>query len=170
MRKILIAVFAANLILAAISFAALPAQVAIHFGAGGKPDSWASKEFNTAIFLVLEVPFFLLFYYAPVLTGGDIKKYLNVPNKDYWLRDDNLALFHRKFGTSMAEYGVVIFVFFFGVNLLTLQANLSEPVRLDGRLFMVLFILFMSFTLWWLVRLVRGFAVPTDPRSDRSAP
>jgi len=168
-RKILIAVFAANLILAAVSFAAMPAQVAIHFGGGGEPDSWASKEFNTAIFLVLEVPFFLLFYYAPVLTGGDIKKYLNVPNKEYWLRDDNLALFHRKFGTSMAEYGVALFVLLFGVKLLTLQANLSDPVRLDGSLFMVLFVLFMSYTLWWLVRLVRGFAVPTDPRSDRSA-
>ncbi len=170
MRKLLLNVFAANLILAAVSFAILPAEVATHFGAGGEPDSWAAKELNIAIFLVLEVPMFLLFYYAPVLTGGNIKKYLNVPNKDYWLRDDNLALFHRKFGTSMAEYGVALFVLLFGVKLLTLQANLSDPVRLDGSLFMVLFVLFISYTLWWLVRLIRGFAVPTDPRSDRSAP
>ena len=169
MRKLLINVFAANLILAAVSFAVLPAEVAIHFGGGGKPDSWAAKELNIAIFLVLEVPIFLLFYFAPVLTGGNIKKYLNVPNKEYWLQDENLSVFHRKFGTYMAEYGVAIFVFFFGITLLTLKANLSEPVRLDGNLFMVLFILFMSYNLWWLVRLVRGFAVPTDPRSDRPA-
>jgi uncharacterized membrane protein len=98
MRKALLLVFAANLILTAVSLAVLPDQVAIHFGGGGRPDSWASKEFNATIFLVLEVPFFLLFYFAPVLTLGVSKKYLNLPNKDYWLQGENQPLFQRKFG------------------------------------------------------------------------
>ena len=160
MRKILIAVFAANLILMAVSLTLLPDQVAIHFGGGGYPDSWASKEFNAAIFLVLEVPFFLLFYFSSVLPLGVSKKFLNIPNKDYWLQEENLTRFQKKFGFYMAEFGVAIFIFFFCISLLALQANLRDPVQLDNMLFMILFIAYMSYTIWWLVRLVRGFRVP----------
>ena len=48
MHRALIVVFVANLILMAVSLAVQPDQVAIHFGGGGQPDSWASKEFNAA--------------------------------------------------------------------------------------------------------------------------
>ena len=162
MRKVLIAVFVANLILTAVSLAVLPDQVAIHFGGGGRPDSWASKEFNAAIFLVLQVPFFLLFYFAHTLTLGFPSRFLNVPNKDYWLREENLELFQKKFRFYMAEFGVAIFVFFFCLTGLTIMANLSDPVRLDEALFMVVFVAFMLYTLWWLVRLVRGLRVPAS--------
>ena len=160
MRKVLIVVFSANLVLTAISLAVSPDQVAIHFGAGGRPDSWASKEFNAAIFLVLEVPFFLMFYYAAVLPLGVSRKFLNLPNKDFWLREENLALLQSKFGRYMAEFGVAIFVFFLGVNLLALEANLNDPVVLNGTWFMVVFLAFMIYTLWLLVRLIQGFRVP----------
>ncbi|MEN8007860.1 MAG: DUF1648 domain-containing protein, partial [Candidatus Krumholzibacteriota bacterium] len=157
-------VFAANIILTAISLAVLPDQVAIHFAGGGRPDSWASKEFHTAIFLVLEVPFFLMFYYAAVLPLGVSRKFLNLPNKDYWLREENLVALQRKFGYYMAEFGVAIFTFFFCITLLTIQANLSEPVILNHVWFMGVFITFMIYTLWWLVRLIQGFRVP-EPTS-----
>ena len=160
MRKVLIAVFAANLILMAVSLTLLPDQVAIHFGGGGYPDSWASKEFNAAIFLVLEVPFFLLFYFSSVLPLGVSKKFLNIPNKDYWLQEENLARFQKKFGYYMAEFGVAIFIFFFCISLLALLANLRDPVLLDSGLFMIVFIAYISYTIWWLVKLVRGLRVP----------
>ena len=160
MRKALIVVFMFNLVLTAVSLALMPDQVAIHFGGGGRPDSWASKEFNATIFLVLEVPFFLMFYLAPMLPLGASKKFLNLPNKDYWLQDEHRPLFHRKFGFYMAEFGVAIFSFFFCINLLVLQANLRKPVLLDYKISMIVFIVFMSYTLWWLVRIIRGFRVP----------
>jgi uncharacterized membrane protein len=160
MRKVLIAAFVANLLLTAVSLAILPEQVAIHFGGGGKPDSWASREFNAAIFLVLEVPFFLMFYFAHQLTQGSASRFINIPNKDYWLQEENLPLFRQKFGSYMAEFGVALFVFFFCITGLTIQANLSEPVRLDQALFMVVFVAYMVYVVWWLVRLVRGLRVP----------
>jgi uncharacterized membrane protein len=160
MRKLLIMAFAANLLLTAISLAVLPDHVAIHFAGGGKPDSWAAKEFNAAIFVVLEVPFFLMFSYATLLTRSRTKKHFSIPNKDYWLRDENLPRFHQKFGRYMAEFGVAIFVFFFAIKLLTIQANLREPVLLDVRVFMIVLVIYMSYTLWWTVRIIRGFRIP----------
>jgi uncharacterized membrane protein len=161
MHKALIVVFVANLILMAVSLAILPDQVAIHFGGGGRPDSWASKEFNAAIFLVLEVPFFLMFYFASSMTLGVSKKFLNVPNKDYWLQKENLALFQLKFGRFMAEFGVAIFLFFFCINLLALQANLADPVQLDEKIFLIVFVAYIIYTLMWLVRLVQGLRIPS---------
>lgn len=161
MHRALIVVFVANLILMAVSLAVQPDQVAIHFGGGGQPDSWASKEFNAAIFLVLEVPFFLLFYYSSRLTLGFPSKFLNIPNKDYWLQEGNLVLFQQKFGRYMAEFGVAIFIFFFCITYLAIQANLSEPVRLNETWFMAVFIAYILYTIWWLVRLVRGLRVPS---------
>jgi len=160
MRKILIAAFVANLILTAVSLAVLPDQVAIHFGGGGAPDSWASKEFNASIFLVLEAPFFLLFYFAHLMTRGTPGKFLNIPNKDYWLEATNRAVLERRFGNFMAEFGVAIFVFFFCISLLALQANLNEPVRLNVTAVMVVLLTFIIYTLLWLVRLLQGLRVP----------
>ena len=60
----------------------------------------------------------------------------------------------------MAEFGVAIFIFFFCISLLALQANLRDPVLLDSGLFLIVFIVYMSYTLWWLVKLVRGLRVP----------
>ena len=162
MHKVLLVVFVANLILMAVSLTILPDQVAIHFGGGGLPDSWASKEFNAAIFLVLEVPFFLLFYFSSSMTLGVSKKFLNVPNKDYWLLEENKALFQKKFGRFMAEFGVAIFLFFLCINLLALQANLADPVRLDEKIFLIVFVAYMLYTLVWLVRLVQGLRVPVQ--------
>jgi uncharacterized membrane protein len=160
MRKVLILVFVANLVLTAVSLAILPERVAIHFGGGGIPDSWASREFNAAIFLVLEVPFFLMFYFAHLLTRGSASRFINIPNRNYWLQKENLPLFNRKFGSYMAEFGVALFVFFFCITGLTIQANLSDPVRLDEALFLVVFVVYMVYVVWWLVRLVRGLRVP----------
>ena len=157
MRKALIVAFVANLILTAVSVALLPEQVAIHFGGGGRPDSWAAKEFNALIFLVLEIPLFLMFYYASALPLGVSRKIVNIPHKDYWLSEENFPRFREKLGRHMAEFGVAMFVFLFCISLLTLQANLHDPVALNETLFMVVFVAYMSYTLWWLVRLVRGF-------------
>jgi uncharacterized membrane protein len=162
MRTVLIVVFVANLILAAVSLAVLPDRVAIHFGGGGRPDSWASREFHATIFLVLQVPFFLLFYFATHLTRGFPRRLVNIPHKDYWLREENLPEFDRKFGRYMAEFGVAIFVFFFCISLMAIQANLREPVRLDQTWFLIVFCLYMVYTVWWLVRLVRGLQVPAQ--------
>jgi uncharacterized membrane protein len=162
MHRALIVVFVANLLLMAVSLAIMPDQVAIHFGGGGRPDSWASKEFNAAIFLVLEVPFFLLFYFAASMTLGVSKKFLNVPNKDYWLQKENLPLFQQKFGRFMAEFGVAIFLFFFCISLLALLANLADPVQLDLRIFLIVFVAYMTYTIVWLVRLVQGLRIPSS--------
>ncbi len=47
------------------------------------------------------------------------------------------------------------------IAVLSLQANLSTPVRLREDLFWWTFGLFMAFTVCWTIRLMTRFKVPT---------
>jgi uncharacterized membrane protein len=162
MRPLLAIVFAANVLLWLVSLAVLPDRVAIHFGPGGAPDAWASKELNALIFLVLETPLFLLFWFAPSLPLGIPPRFVSVPNKEYWLKEENRPAFKRKFQHLMAQFGTAFFLFFFCIGLLTVQANLSQPVRLKEEIFLPVLILFLGYTVVWTIGLFRSFRVPME--------
>ena len=48
----------------------------------------------------------------------------------------------------------------FYVGLLTMRANLSDPVRLDERSMMIGLVVFLAYTVIWTVALIRSFRVP----------
>lgn len=165
MRTIFGVVFAANVLLWLVSLVVLPDEVAIHFGRGGAPDSWASKEMNSLVFLVLETPLFLMLWYGPSLPLGLPPRFVSVPNKAYWLREENQPAFKQKMQHLMARFGTAFFLFFFCIGLLTVQANLSQPVRLNERAFFPVLVLFLVYTVVWSIGLIRSFRVPEEGAS-----
>jgi uncharacterized membrane protein len=170
MRTIFFVVFAANVLLMLVSLAILPDRVAIHFGRGGCPDSWASKEINALVFLVLETPMFLLLWFGPSLPLGVPKRFVSLPNKEYWLQEENLPAFKQKMEHLMAQFGAAFFLFFFFTGLLTVQANLSEPVRLNEKAFVPVVVLFLVYTVVWTIGLLRAFRVPDVGGSTTGGP
>ena len=162
MRTIFFVVFAANVLLILVSLVILPDRVAIHFGRGGCPDSWASKEINALVFLVLETPMFLLLWFGPSLPLGVPKRFVSLPNKEYWLREENLPAFKQKLEHLMAQFGAAFFLFFFFTGLLTVQANLSVPVRLNEKAFVPVVVMFLGYTVVWTIGLFRSFRVPKE--------
>jgi len=162
MRTLFFVVFAANVLLMLVSLVILPDQVAIHFGRGGCPDGWASKEMNAIVFLVLETPMFLLLWFGPSLPLGVTKRFVSLPNKGYWLREENLPAFKGKLKHLMAQFGAAFFLFFFFTGLLTVQANLSEPVRLNEKAFVPIVFMFLGYTVVWTIGLFRSFRVPGE--------
>ena len=162
MRTLLIIIFLANVFLMVVSLLVLPPEVAIHFGKGGMPDSWASKEFNALMFLGIDIFLFIVFLAAPSLSLGLSPKWLNLPNKSYWLKEENRAMVQKKLAPLMTEFGIAFFTFLFFVGLLTLEANLADPVRLHESIFFPIFIAFMLYTGYWCVTLVRVFRIPKN--------
>ena len=160
MRKFLILTFIANLLLILASLWILPDQVAIHFHGGGTPDAWASKWVNAIIFMAIQIPLFLLFISAGRLTLKMPVSWISLPNKEFWLKLENRAELETRFSTLMEEFGVVLFLLLFIVGLLTLDANLSDPVRLNEPLFLSFFIGFVLYVPYWLVKLFRRLKVP----------
>lgn len=159
MRRLMITAFAANLLLTLVSLLMLPDQVAIHFRGGGTPDAWASKWANAIIFMVIQIPLFALFMSVGRLTLNTPARWISLPGKNYWLQAENREELKARISALMEEFGCVLFTFLFIVGLLTLEANLSDPVRLNEPLFLVCFAGFMFYTLYWLVKLFRRLKV-----------
>ena len=160
MRRLMISAFVANLVLTLVSLLILPDQVAIHFRGGGVPDAWASKWANALIFTVIQIPLFALCMSVGRLTLNIPARWLSLPNKDYWLKPENRVELEARFGALMEEFGFALFLFLFIVGLLTLDANLSDPLRLNEQLFMVFFAGFMLYVPYWLVKVFRHLKVP----------
>ena len=160
MRKLMITAFIANIVLMLMSLFLLPERVVIHFSSGGVPDAWASKWVNVLIFLVIEIPLFALFITATRFTLSVPEKWLSLPNKDYWLKQENRAELETRFGSLMHEFGFALFAFLFIVGLLTMDANLSDPVRLNETVFLAFFLVFMLYVPYWLFKVFRRLRVP----------
>lgn len=89
MRAIFTVVFVASVIVIQLSMAILLDRVAIHLGAGGYLDSWASKETHAAIFLAIEVTLFLMMWFTVAWVAQISPSRVNLPNKEYWLRSEH---------------------------------------------------------------------------------
>ncbi len=160
MKKIFIAAFIADIVLTAVSLIIMPDRVAVHFGLHGSPDAWASKQTNAFFFLLLLIPLFLLLFYSPRLILRTPPWMLNLPNKHYWLKEENKPELKRKFERLIYRFGFALFLFFFCILILTISANLSEPVRLEETLFIPAVVLFLGYTAIWCISLYRSFKIP----------
>jgi uncharacterized membrane protein len=165
MRTGFILVFIANVVLSLVSFVLLPSRVAIHFGIGGMADNWAPSYVSTLFFIGTNTFLFLSLYFTPRLVFMFPGKWINLPNKDYWLRMENKDRTVAMFSSLMWEFGTALFLFLFVAELLAIQANLSQPVKLNEKLLISALILFLLYTVYWCIKLFRSFRLPKEMES-----
>jgi len=162
MRALFILAFIANLVLGVVSLVILPSRVAIHFGSGGVANNWSSSYFNTFFFVGVNTFLFLVLYFTPRLVFTLPAKWINLPNKDYWLRPENKTRTVEMFSSFMYEFGAALFLFLFTVQVITIRANLSQPVRLDEKLFLFALGLFLFYTVYWCIKFFKAFRHPRE--------
>ena len=160
MRIAFILSFVANLALALVALILSPATVAIHFGYGGAPDSWAPAHVSALIMAGTNGVLFLLLYLIPHLIRRTPARWVNLPNKEYWLRDENRERMASLMTKMLYYFGILTFLFLFAVGLLSLKANLSTPVRLRTDIFWWPLGLYMASAVFWVVRFMKVFRVP----------
>jgi len=169
MRAGFILVFIANVVLSLVSLILLPSRVAIHFGLGGMGDNWVPSYVNTLFFIGTNMFLFVSFYFTPRLVFMFPTKWINLPNKDYWLRLENKARTVAMFSSLMWEFGIALFLFLFVVELLAIEANLSQPVRINEKLFFSALILFLLYTVYWCIKLFRSFRRPREMENAKKS-
>lgn len=136
----------------------LPAFVATHFAAGGRPNGWQTQAafYYTELFAVALAT--LLGFGVPALVAVLPVSLINVPNKEYWFgaerRENTLAYFRMSF----AWFGCGLLAFLIFVNELVFRANLTTPRQLNTTAFVTALFLFLGFTAVWTIRLIRRFA------------
>jgi uncharacterized membrane protein len=164
MRNLFIVTFLANVMLSLVSLVILPDRVAIHFGSGGVPDGWASKQTNTLLMLGVHILVFCALYFSPRLICAVPSKWGSLPNRDFWLSPQRRHLAAEKLTLLVWQFGTAVFLFMLFACLLTIRANRSDPVRLDESLLLTGLVIFLAYTVYWIVALVRAFRVPRAPR------
>jgi uncharacterized membrane protein len=162
MQAAFILSFLSNLVLALISLAVLPERVAIHFGFGGIPDGWASSLASTLMVIGTDAFLFIALYFSPRLVDRVPAKWFNLPNRDYWLVPERRQRAVRMISGCVWLFGTALFLFMFVIGLLTLRANLTDPVHLNETAFLSALVVFLAYTIYWTIALVRAFRIPKE--------
>jgi uncharacterized membrane protein len=160
MRTAFILSFVANLVLAVAALILSPATVAIHFGYGGEPDGWAPAYVSALIMVGANGILFLALCFVPSLIRRTPARWINLPNREYWLREENRSKMTSLLSEMLYQFGTLTFIFMFVVGLLSLQANLSNPVRLQENLFWWPLGMYLACAVIWMLRLIRIFRIP----------
>ncbi len=137
----------------------LPPQVASHFDARCAADNWMSRESHLMLMALvgLGMPLFLVgvFYsirFFPV-------NLVNLPHRDYWLSAKQHAATCADLLTFGLWFAIFETLFFLGIHILVVQANLAQPARLSSAVWM-LFAGFLVLLVGWLIALYRRFRRP----------
>jgi uncharacterized membrane protein len=162
MRMVFIVSFIANMILVAVGLVLCPGKVAIHFGMGGEPDGWASGSVNALIMSGVNILIFVSFFFTSYLIKITPSRWINLPNKEYWLKPENRDKMESKLKPHLWQFGTLTLMLIFIVNALAIQANLSEPVRLREDIFLWSLGLYVAYTIYWCIKTVLTFRIPKD--------
>jgi len=172
-RAVLTVLLAAVVIQTLYYYPQLPSTVASHFGPGGRPNNWSSKEVFFQIYLGVVGLLLGSFVGLPVLFRSISPAWINLPNKDYWLaperRERTFAILAREmlwFGNATIALMIVVFELAIRANLTKAsRGSAPEPVRLSQPAMWALLVAYFLYLAVWLIRFYRQF-----PRPRQSGP
>ena len=162
MRVAFITSFLANVMVTLVSLLILPERVAIHFGLGGLPDSWAPNLNSTLLMLGVHALVFVSLYFSPKLLATIPSRWISLPNRNYWLAPERRSEAVAKFSQLMWQFGTAVFLFMLLAGVLTMRANLSKPVRLEEGVLLIGLAIFLAYTAYWTIALLRAFRIPSS--------
>lgn len=160
MRHVLVAVLVLSLATAAVGHVMMPDRVASHFGADGRADGWSSKGFFTVLMVVIDLMMFAMFYWSHVLLERVDARFISLPNREYWLTDANKPAAIAKMRDFMAEFGVATLLLLIYAKISTIMANAGAEERLNSDVFLWVILIYLAYTVWWCVRLMRAYRLP----------
>ena len=139
----------------------LPDPAAVHFTGAGNVNGWMPRwqflSFMTVMLLVLIVLFWgirLLLPRIPVWM-------FNLPHKDYWFAPERREATFEIVRANIDRIGGATMLFMTAMLILSYVANLSQPPKLDSRLFWPVLIVYVVYVLgeslysFWRFRLPR---------------
>ena len=136
----------------------LPEIVGSHFGASGSVNGWQTKLAFFAMELLMIVLATIIGFAVPRIIASMPISLINLPNKEFWLapeRREETLLYFRAWS---AWFGCALLAFLLFVMELAFRANLQSPPRLNSAAFVPALIMFILFSVFSTIRLVRRFA------------
>jgi uncharacterized membrane protein len=154
--------FAAALLQTAVYYGRLPERLASHFNGAGVPNGWMSKSSFFAFYLGLLVFMTVIFNLAGRAAAWLPPKYINLPNRDYWLAPSRRAESVEAIAGYMHVFALATLAFMVVVFQQVIKANLSPPPLLPLAAIGPLLGGFGLFVVVWMVRFFLRFRLPAD--------
>ena len=109
-----------------IYYPRLPAQLASHFDAAGRPNGWSSKlaYFALQAFIVLVLTG--CFAALPALLEHVPPRLVNLPNKDYWLAPERRAATMASVASALTWFGCAGLGSILAVTALVIDFNMGH--------------------------------------------
>jgi uncharacterized membrane protein len=135
----------------------LPEAVASHFDGAGHANGWSSKPELFGLMFGMIVMIGLVFLVMPMSFSRMPRKWISMPNRDYWLSGDRRAETIRFIDEQCSWFGVVTLLLILASLQFTIDANLRPLPELPAR-FMWVFWAYMGYTAVWTAHFVLHFA------------
>lgn len=136
-------------------YPSLPETMAVHFGAGGAPNGWMTRDGFVAFY------FALLIFETGIFTGLGAflpkisARLINIPNKDYWLAPERREETFRDLSRGMYTLTAIIAGFIIAMHQMLIEINIKGDPVLDERgflaglgLFLAVIACFIIWTYW----------------------
>lgn len=159
-KSVFVALAAAAAIHFFYLYAQLPAVVASHFDAHGRPNGWQTRTTFFAFFVGSIVIATVVCFGVPLLIANVPPALINLPYKEYWLsaeqRASSLAYLRTHFawlGCAFLLVGIFAFEF-------TIRANFQADKRFDNASLLYVLAAMGVFLIVWMARLLARFGKP----------
>jgi uncharacterized membrane protein len=155
-RPLFILLLIISTILISVTTDHLPAQIASHFGAGGAPNGWMSRNtyllFMLAFAVVLPIAVVLGMTVLPRKVNA-----INIPHREFWLEPARREATSRFLAAHACWLGSLLVVFVTAIHLLLIEANTTQPPRLPAAMFYTLLVVFVVALGFWMATLLLRF-------------
>ena len=128
----------------------LPQRIALHYGAGGRPDSWGDKTVHFWIFVGTYLAMALMFEGIIRLMAKLPYAFFNLPNKDYWLAPQRRDQTLRRLSSHITWGGVATMGFLIATAHASIQVNLGRTETLGPTFTAALTAYLMGIGIWAL--------------------
>ena len=141
------------LLLTIIYYFYFPNNVAIHFDSNGIPDSWTNKNINFLIEAFIYLLITGIFFSIPLIIKNTPSKFVNIPNKQYWLAPERKTYTSEMISNTLCWVGVGLNFFFIILGFIVLKTNMLRNVVLDNSIVYILLLALTVYMSIWLIKL-----------------
>ncbi len=149
---------AAGVLLVSYHWQRLPEKVASHFNGSGAVDGWMSRDANFFLSAGVLIGLTAMFYFLGVMMQRLPKRWINLPNKDYWFAADREQATRLHLATWAWTFGALLNLFLIFVFHQVFLANMADPVAMDNTAMFAGLALYLAVSLGSVVALLLRYA------------
>lgn len=156
-KKILLLTCFLGILLSFIYYLYSPDTVPTHFNTQGIPDSWIDKNSNLILWVGMYLVMTALFSLIPLIIRKTPLKYINLPNKQYWLAPEKKDNTIQNVSDMLFQFGAVLNIFFIVLRFIVFRAVSYREYKLNTTSMFILLGMYSLYIIWWLVKFYRQF-------------